>query len=270
MQPTPPARAVLQAHAAFLAGPFSASYPELHTVVQQDALFPFLLASKAKFKSSRGVWEAVKESGGFQTGWVKGCVEVWDQANLLDKARSDDQNEDSENVEKISEANIGVVSQIVGKSLSSLCGEVRSERRPFMLANILASDDQAHDIERLLSKLQDSMSHARVLAYLVCRGLLIRSSVDEQISLAARILDVMGLRALDGADDDLNESALEEVHFSLWISMSVSDLIHLGVKRAATYCPSDCQNDRAKHYLCFTSFHSGSYLRARGPSGVLP
>lgn len=191
LQPTPPARAVLQAHAAFLAGPFSASYPELHTVVQQDALFPFLLASKAKFKSSRGVWEAVKESGGFQTGWVKGCVEVWDQANLLDKARSDDQNEDSENVEKISEANIGVVSQIV--------------------ANILASDDQAHDIERLLSKLQDSMSHARVLAYLVCRGLLIRSSVDEQISLAARILDVMGLRALDGADDDLNESALEEV-----------------------------------------------------------
>ena len=44
--PTPPARAVLRAHVVFPVGPFIKTRPDIASAVQQNALFPFLLASK--------------------------------------------------------------------------------------------------------------------------------------------------------------------------------------------------------------------------------
>lgn len=114
--PTPPARAVLRAHAAFLAGPLIKTHADVSTAVQQTALFPFLLASKAKFKTARSIWEAIKEGGGFQTGWLRDCVDVWDQASLLGKEVADVDKDDSDACsEKISEANLGVADKIAGE-----------------------------------------------------------------------------------------------------------------------------------------------------------
>jgi len=107
---------LLSAHVTFLVGTFCRAHPELRDAVQQHALFPFLLASKAKFRSARSVWEAIKESGGFLNGWLKDCVEVWDKASLLRKGESDKEKADvEENVEKICEANLGVASMIAGE-----------------------------------------------------------------------------------------------------------------------------------------------------------
>ena len=44
--PTPPAREVLRAHVAFPVGPFIKPRPDTASAVQQNALFPSLLASK--------------------------------------------------------------------------------------------------------------------------------------------------------------------------------------------------------------------------------
>ncbi|KAF8551554.1 hypothetical protein OG21DRAFT_260576 [Imleria badia] len=59
--PAAPARAVLRAHAAFLAGPLFKMHPDITSTVQQIALFPCLLASKTKFRTTRSVSEAIKE-----------------------------------------------------------------------------------------------------------------------------------------------------------------------------------------------------------------
>lgn len=91
-------------------------HPDFTSAVQQTALFPFLLASKAKFRTTRGVWEAIKEGGGFQTGWLRGCVDIWDQASLLGKeALEADKDEGDEGSEKLCEANLGVVDKIAGE-----------------------------------------------------------------------------------------------------------------------------------------------------------
>ena len=114
LQPTPPSRALLSAHVAFLVGSFCRAHPDLQDAVQQHAIFPFLLASKAKFRTARSVWEAIEENGGFPSGWLKRCVEVWDKASLFRKA--DGEKEDAEeNVEKICEANLGVANMIAGE-----------------------------------------------------------------------------------------------------------------------------------------------------------
>ena len=114
--PTSPARAVLHAHVAFLAGPFVNSYPDLTSAVQQTALFPFLLASKTKLKTTRGVWGAIKEGGGFQAGWLRGCVDIWDHASLLEKeVLDDDKDEGGAGSEKLCEANLSVADKIAGE-----------------------------------------------------------------------------------------------------------------------------------------------------------
>lgn len=114
--PTPPARAVLRVHAAFLTGPFIKTHPEITSAVQQTTLFPFLLASKAKFRTARGVWEAIKEGGGFQTGWLRGCVDIWDQALLLGKEVLEADKDDSdEGSDKVRDVNLGVADKIAGE-----------------------------------------------------------------------------------------------------------------------------------------------------------
>ncbi|KAG8215319.1 hypothetical protein J3R82DRAFT_8910 [Butyriboletus roseoflavus] len=194
--PTPPHRVVLRAHAAFLAGPFTKAHPDFASAVQQTALFPFLLASKAKFKTTRSVWDAIKEGGGFQTGWLRGCVAVWDQASLLGKevlgADKDDTNGGSE---KVCEANLGVADKIA--------------------ENILIANDGTQDITILLSKFHDPIPHARALAYLVCRALLMRTTGDQQILLAHRFMSAMRLTSLEASDDLSLEEALEARHVGM-------------------------------------------------------
>ncbi|KAF9238673.1 hypothetical protein BU15DRAFT_88298 [Melanogaster broomeanus] len=177
LQPTPPARAVLRAHAAFLAGPFIKAHSNCTAAVQQTALFPFLLASKAKFKTARGVWEAIKETGGFHTGWLRGCVDVWNGASLLGKDETDDSDG---SVERICEVNLDVANKIAG------------------------------DSALYYPSCMIPLPHARALAYLVCRALLMRTSGDQQFSLAYEIVRAMRLTFLEGKDDFLGDLTLQE------------------------------------------------------------
>jgi U3 small nucleolar RNA-associated protein 10 len=112
--PDPPARAVLIAHVAFLAGHFSKTYPELSQAVQERVLFPYLLASRPKFRTARGVWKALKEVGGTTTGWLRGCVDIWEKADLL-RGKKDEENDETDvDIKNICQVNLDVAAKIAG------------------------------------------------------------------------------------------------------------------------------------------------------------
>lgn len=116
--PDPPSRAILQAHVIFLVGHFTKTYPELSSAIQECALFPYLLASKAKFKTARGVWEAMKDVGDAPVGWLRGCVDIWEQSGLLrdKKVAKDDDTEDVDaDLEMICQVNLDVAAKIAGE-----------------------------------------------------------------------------------------------------------------------------------------------------------
>ena len=88
------------------------------------------------------------------------------------------------------------------------------------IENILASNS-TQDITVLLSKLHDPVPHARALAYLVCRALLMRSSGDQQVLLAHRVVRAMHLTLLEASDD----LSLEEVCPVLLVGHSVLTIV---------------------------------------------
>ncbi|KAF8125619.1 hypothetical protein EV363DRAFT_1225659 [Boletus edulis] len=187
LSPTPPARAVLCVHAAFLSGPLIKTHPDLTSAVQQTALFPFLFASKTKFRTARSLWTAIKGSGNFQMGWLRGCGDVWEQMSLLGEEVDKDGNDGDS--DKVCEANLGVADKIA--------------------ENILAASNSTQDVTVLLSKLHDPLPHARALAYLVCRALLMQTSGDRQILLAHRCIHTMRLTLLEAGDSLSLEEALD-------------------------------------------------------------
>ncbi|KAG1720632.1 hypothetical protein EDB19DRAFT_1775930 [Suillus lakei] len=179
--PDPPARAVLLAHIAFLVGHFSKTHPELSQAVQERVLFPYLLASKPKFRTARGVWKALKEVGGYTTGWLKGCVDIWEKGDLL-RGKKDEENDEADvDMEKICQANLDVAAKIA--------------------ENILASNDGSSDISLILSKLHDPLPHGRALAYLVVRVLLLNTSCGQQVDIALQALAAMKLHSVNGFAD---------------------------------------------------------------------
>ncbi|KAG9310969.1 hypothetical protein JVU11DRAFT_8847 [Chiua virens] len=184
--PTPPARAVLLTHVGFLAGPFVKAYLNLTSAIQHTVLFPFLLASKTKFRTTRGVWEAIKESGGFQTGWLRGCVDIWDKASYLGEKEAPENDKDGNDGgdEKICGVNLDVAAKIAAsRTLMFYC-----------------------------PKLHDSNSHARALAYLVCRALLMQTSGDEKTLLALRFIRCMRVSLIEARDSLSLEEASDAHH----------------------------------------------------------
>ncbi|KAG0706218.1 hypothetical protein DFH29DRAFT_902720 [Suillus ampliporus] len=202
--PDPPARAVLYAHVTFLVGHFSKTHPELSQATQERVLFPYVLASKPKFKTARGVWEALKEVGGTAMGWLRGCVDIWEKADLLRGKRGEENEDVDVDMEKICQVNLDVAAKIAG-------------------ANILASNDSSSDISLILSKLQDPLPHGRALAYLVVRVLLLNTSCEQQLDIALQALSAMKLHSVDGYGDLADSSAsLQEALNDSTLGMKVA------------------------------------------------
>lgn len=60
------------------------------------------------------MWKALKEAGGTTTGWLRGCVDIWEGADLL-RGKKDEENEEADvDVEKICQANLDVAAKIAG------------------------------------------------------------------------------------------------------------------------------------------------------------
>ncbi|KAG2151035.1 uncharacterized protein EDB93DRAFT_318060 [Suillus bovinus] len=201
--PDPPARAILIAHVGFLVGYFSETYPDLSQNIQERVLFPYLLASKPKFRTARGVWKALKEARGSGTGWLRGCVDIWEKADLLRRKKDEEKDEADVDMEKICQANLDVAAKIA--------------------ENILASNDSSSDISFILSKLHDPLPHGRALAYLVIRVLLLSTSCEQQVDIALRTLAAMKLYSVDGFGDLADSSAnLQEVLNDAALGMKVT------------------------------------------------
>ncbi|EGO02920.1 hypothetical protein SERLA73DRAFT_102973 [Serpula lacrymans var. lacrymans S7.3] len=172
---TSPGRAVLHEHLAFLGGPFVAAYPTFAKEIQEKAFFPYLLASKAKFRTALSVWEALKDcdTETRDEGWLRGCMDIWQ-----DKQQKA-QGKDEEDAEKLCTANLRVAAKIA--------------------ENILASDSPTA-LTSALSKLQDPLSHGRALGYLVVRALLLCTGTEQQIAISDKVLRAMHLNNLDVLD----------------------------------------------------------------------
>lgn len=227
MAPDPPARAVLQAHAAFLVGHFSKTYPELSPAVQERMLFPYVLASKPKFKTARGVWEALREVGDTANGWLKGCVSIWENTGLLrsKKVAKDDENEDVDaDVEKICQVNLDVAAKIAGEYSFASAYILPTFIHYYCFAeNILASNDSSSDITLILSKLHDPLPHARALAYLVVRVLLLSTSCEQQVEIALGALNAMKLHSVDSFGDISEGSTSLQEACTIFLSYSITN-----------------------------------------------
>jgi U3 small nucleolar RNA-associated protein 10 len=254
--PNPPARAVLQAHVAFLVGHFSKTYPELSPAVQERMLFPYVLASKSKFRTARGVWEALREVGDTANGWLKGCVDIWENTGLLrgKKVAKDDENEDVDaDVEKICQVNLDVAAKIAGEySFASayICLLL------FFAENILASNDSSSDITLILSKLHDPLPHARALAYLVVRALLLSTSCEQQVEIALRALNAMKLHSVDSFGDISEGSTSLQEACTIFLSYSITNHVADAQRPYAGHESRD--KARRKSYDAISSgFHIG-------------
>ncbi|KAF8551525.1 hypothetical protein OG21DRAFT_1512611 [Imleria badia] len=78
-------------------------YPDVTSAVQQTALFPFLLAS-----------ESISRRVAVSRRWLRGCVDVWDQASQLGKEVLPvevDKDDSDGSSEKICKANLSVADE---------------------------------------------------------------------------------------------------------------------------------------------------------------
>ena len=127
-KPSHTSRAILRAHISFLALHF---LPVVSQDVVEDAfsqaIFPFLLFSKPKFRTAQAVWEIVEaaqknapESGLALCESLEGCIEIIreEETRFLSqaKARKDKAVPSAfENVDVMRRINLGVASRMAGE-----------------------------------------------------------------------------------------------------------------------------------------------------------
>ena len=136
-KPSHTSRAILRAHISFLALHF---LPVVSQDVVEDAfsqaIFPFLLFSKPKFRTAQAVWEIVEaaqknapESGLARCESLEGCVEIIREEERRfrreAKARKDKSGQLAfENVDVMRRINLAVASRMAGEFIFEFEGEI--------------------------------------------------------------------------------------------------------------------------------------------------
>ncbi|KAJ4481176.1 hypothetical protein J3R30DRAFT_3464943 [Lentinula aciculospora] len=156
----PPKRAVVKVHLTFIVNRLLYASPLWNAAwtdkVFHRLIFPYLLHSKPKGKTTEAIWNLVKESGKTHP-WISGCAEAMSSVA------------EGEEVERLQALNIILTAKIAG--------------------NIESSQNKDSDYQELIRKLTDANLHVRVLSLLiVCE--LIKASNTATV-LASQILDVL-------------------------------------------------------------------------------
>ncbi|OBZ74951.1 U3 small nucleolar RNA-associated protein 10 [Grifola frondosa] len=188
-------RDIVRLHLTFLDQYFfPAAYEQnaqLAARVIDQLVFPYLLFSKPKHKTTNMVWSILEAGEGnvdkMSIGrheLLGGCVDAvrWEQARHPTGTQKD--SADS-NVALLTKINMALASKISD--------------------NILASNSYLDHFEALLAKLHDANHFARNLSYLILRALLNRLSGEHRIDAAHRALEAMKLDSLEGMGDFMKD-----------------------------------------------------------------
>ncbi|KAL0575096.1 snoRNA-binding rRNA-processing protein utp10 [Marasmius crinis-equi] len=210
-----PKRTILKLHLTFLMDHFLPKVDDNDLLVK-DALnrliFPFLLSSKPRQHTADLVWDILDR----YLNRSKGSSAVKELLKGCDEARKVADEEDS--TERMAKVNHALAARIA--------------------ENILSSNNYPEHLNTLIAKLTDENPHARVLGYLIAKGLVARLSGEHQVAAAQQVLDSLSLEqlaTLEERKDDISED-LDNVERNLvlkpsskstssWIQASVLDVI---------------------------------------------
>lgn len=193
----------------------------------ERCLWPFLLLTKAKQKTSSAVWDILQsgdccdELTDFQL--LRGCLAIVREleqnfVTLQDGGASD------RGLQRLAAINVALASRIAGVFKPSLI--VCVFEALVATDNVMLSENPSDHVDFVLGTLKNENNNARVLGYLVTRALLGKLSGQYQLSLARRTIQVMAIETLSGMDDFMKGSDnLQSVRCSL--PLSVTALIRL-------------------------------------------
>ena len=201
-------RQLIRLHLAFLSHHFVKTYPNTVNVVVERCLWPFLLFTKAKQKTSSAVWDILESEGcadkvtNFQL--LRGCLAVVRELEQNFVASHNEGNPDS-GLQKLTAIDVALASRIAGVSNPSPTACVPDA----LLAtdNIILSENPLDHVDFVLGILKDENHNARALGYLVTRALLGKLSGQHQLSVAQRAIQAMGIETLSGMEDFMKGSS---------------------------------------------------------------
>ncbi|KAL6308934.1 hypothetical protein BKA93DRAFT_724934 [Sparassis latifolia] len=184
-----PARNLIRLHVTFVTNYFfsvaRAKDEGLATTLFYQVVFPFLLFSKPKQKTTSMVWNIIEERekdrhdvmGIGRYSVLGGCVDAvrWEQAKQDQEGQYYDEDR---HVELLTKLNLALTSKLAD--------------------NVAISNNFAHHLDALLSKLHETDLYSRNLSYLVIRALLSRLSKEHRWNVAYRVLEAMKLESLEG------------------------------------------------------------------------
>ncbi|KAG5637085.1 hypothetical protein H0H81_005818 [Sphagnurus paluster] len=168
-----PKRSLLRTHLNFVATQFCPMHSVHVDAIFQQVIFPFLLFSKPRQHTAELVWEIISsQQPSSAHEWLSGCAGI---------VASEREKDASDTTDRMGNMDILISAQIA--------------------RNIMKSNHYVAYFQTLLSKLKDPNPHTKVLGYLITRALLVQLSGEQQFEAAHKVLDVIGVEALEGMED---------------------------------------------------------------------
>lgn len=200
---TKPKRNILRLHLTYLASSFwSVADPATQEEIFHQVFFPFLLFSKPRQKTADLVWDIVnihlvQSSGSIIAEWLAGCATF---------IKADTVSEDTDSHVLMNQTNFNVAGRIAGRShlLLHSCNLFFFDLS-LLLDNIIASDRLEVYVDSVISKLQDSQPHVKLLGHLIATSLINKLSGVDQVEIACKVLSLMRIDELSGIDDTSQE-----------------------------------------------------------------
>lgn len=173
----------------------------------ERCLWPFLLFTKAKQKTSTAVWDILgsedcsDEVTDFQL--LRGCLAIVHDLEQNFVAFQDEEGSSPE-LQKLAAIDVALAGRISGV-FKPLLFTYFSETL-VTKDNIMLSENLLDHVDFILGVLKDENHNARALGYLVTRALLAKLSNQHQLSVAQRVIQAMAVETLSGMEDFMKGS----------------------------------------------------------------
>ncbi|KAF9480276.1 hypothetical protein BDN70DRAFT_905831 [Pholiota conissans] len=199
-----PKRNVIRFHLTYLASSF---WPVADSATQEQifhqVFFPFLLFTKSRQKTVDLVWDIINtsldhSSGTIVTEWLAGCGEF---------LKADATSEGIDSHDLMNRTNFKIAEKIAD--------------------NILGCNRSSVHVDSVLSKLQDSQPHVKLMSYLITLSLLKNTSGLHQTEIAHKTLNFLKIDEFSGIDD------MSQEHLTLNSTDDISLGKHIIVKPAS-------------------------------------
>ncbi|KIK65016.1 hypothetical protein GYMLUDRAFT_39424 [Collybiopsis luxurians FD-317 M1] len=177
----PPKRAIIKEHLTFVIHKLATANPDWDVNWKNDVfhrlIFPYLLYSKPRGKTTDAVWDLLREAGSTHA-WIGGCLEAL--------AAVGEANEDGDTMPAL---NAAVAKQIA--------------------VHIASSPQLETEFGQLTQKLSDPNSHVRLLGLSIIREVL--KTTSDAVKLASKVINTISReKQIQQIQIQVEESGLEE------------------------------------------------------------